>query len=330
MEKTERRIRCIKHLGFHQDGLRPQTAIRMYKILVRPLLEYGAQVLTYKRHFLNSSRPPENINETMFFLKDLEDLQTKALKSLLQCPKNVSPSIVRLLAGVEPMACRIDILKLRYFWKITHAPSSIIPKSIVCYRKSRILCFNVGFTMDIFNLCCKIGNMSFWHGRHRENAYLQRNVNPLNTIKRAVTTYHLCKDFNTAKTKDCLFTKLYLSNCESYKDRYFLTKPFTSIGTFHNSSSRLKLIKVLLSRNKYLQSCSFCSMSFYNLLLHQIYACSYLKSMRETFRNKLLFYGCPFDPHPFQPNDFPKLLSYVLQDKNLLRAFTAFLEEIDY
>ena len=125
MEKAERRIQCIKHLGFHQDGLRPQTAVRMYKVLVRPLLEYGAQVLTYRRYFLNSSRPPENIEEPMFFMKDLEHFQTRALKSLLQCPRNVFPLIVRLLTGVEPMACTIDIIKLQYYWKIIHAPASI-------------------------------------------------------------------------------------------------------------------------------------------------------------------------------------------------------------
>ena len=39
-------------------------------------------------------------------------------------------------------------------------PKSIC-KKIVSYRKSKILGFNVGFTMEIFNLCCKIGHISF-------------------------------------------------------------------------------------------------------------------------------------------------------------------------
>ena len=326
MEKAERRIQCIKHLGFHQDGLRPQTAVRMYKVLVRPLLEYGAQVLTYRRHFLNSSRPPENIEEPMFFMKDLEHFQTRALKSLLQCPRNVSPSIVRLLTGVEPMACRIDMLKLRYYWKITHAPASI-PKTLISYRKKRIFSFNVGFTMEIFNLCCKIGKISFWHGTHRGNESLGRNANPLNAIKRAVTAYHLNKDLTLARSKDNLFTTLYLQNNTTYKNRYFLAKPFTSSGTFHNSSARLKFIKVLLSTNSYLKSCSFCSMTFYNLLMHQLSACPHLTSARATLRNNLLFYGCPFDPHPF---NVKRLMICALQDKNLLKAFTDFLEEVKY
>ena len=44
IEKAEKRVNCIRHLGFTSDGLRPQTSIEMYKILVRPILEYPAQV----------------------------------------------------------------------------------------------------------------------------------------------------------------------------------------------------------------------------------------------------------------------------------------------
>lgn len=46
-QKAERRLQSIKHYGLHKDGLRPETAIKLYKLLVRPILEYGAQVLIY-------------------------------------------------------------------------------------------------------------------------------------------------------------------------------------------------------------------------------------------------------------------------------------------
>ena len=154
----------------------------MYKILVRPLLENGAQVLSYQRYYLNSSRPPDNIENLRFFKKDLEHFQTRALKNLLNCPRNTSPSVVRLLAGVEPMACRIDMLKLRYYWKITHAQSSI-PRTIISFKKRRIFHVNKGFATEIFSLCCKIGEISFWHGIHRGNANRNRNPNPLLQLK---------------------------------------------------------------------------------------------------------------------------------------------------
>ena len=113
LEKALARLHCIRHLGFHKHGLRPHTAIRMYKALVRPILEYGAQALSYKKYFLNSSREPADLNVVTFFTKDLENFQTRALKILLNCPRNVSPALLRILTGVEPMACRLDIPKLR-------------------------------------------------------------------------------------------------------------------------------------------------------------------------------------------------------------------------
>ena len=40
IQKAEKRLHCIAHYGFQQDGLRPETAIKLYKLMVRPILEY--------------------------------------------------------------------------------------------------------------------------------------------------------------------------------------------------------------------------------------------------------------------------------------------------
>lgn len=45
--KAEARVNATRHMGFHSDGLRPETSTKMYKVLVRPILEYAAQVLSY-------------------------------------------------------------------------------------------------------------------------------------------------------------------------------------------------------------------------------------------------------------------------------------------
>ena len=37
LEKAEVRANVIRHKGFQSDGLRPETAIRLYKTLVRPI-----------------------------------------------------------------------------------------------------------------------------------------------------------------------------------------------------------------------------------------------------------------------------------------------------
>ena len=84
----------------------------MYKLLVRPILEYGAQVLIYRNYFIvSNSRKFVDIAEITAYAKKLENFQTQSLKRLLNCPRHVPPTIVRLFAGVEPIAARHDFLK---------------------------------------------------------------------------------------------------------------------------------------------------------------------------------------------------------------------------
>ena len=103
-EKANKRLQCIKHFGFHKDGLRPETAIKLYKLLIRPILEYGAQVLVYNHFYLNSTvKKKGNLDIRTDFVKQLEQFQTKSLKTLLGCPKSASPgspAIVRTFSGV--------------------------------------------------------------------------------------------------------------------------------------------------------------------------------------------------------------------------------------
>ena len=114
LERAETRVNIIRHMGFQRDGLRPETAIRMYKIMVRPILEYGAQVLSYKHYFF-VDRKAEKIEEATDIIRKLEKFQNKVLKKLIPCPKNTPPEILRLLTGTMPIAARLDMLKLRYF-----------------------------------------------------------------------------------------------------------------------------------------------------------------------------------------------------------------------
>ena len=84
IEKAEKRLHCIAHFGFYRDGLRPNTAMKLYKLMVRPILEYGSQVLTYQKYYLRSSiDTPKNLNKLTVFEEKLEHLQTQALKTLI-------------------------------------------------------------------------------------------------------------------------------------------------------------------------------------------------------------------------------------------------------
>ena len=82
-------------------------------MLIRPILEYGAQVLIYDRYYLKQNLVANaSLDREAVFVKQLEQFQTKAIKYLLGCPKATSPSIVRLFSGIEPLASRLDFLKL--------------------------------------------------------------------------------------------------------------------------------------------------------------------------------------------------------------------------
>ena len=88
MEKAKRRIQCLNHLGYHSDGLRQETAIKMYKVLVRPWLENGAHVISYKRYYLRSSKAMASVDKLPFFMKELDHFQIQVLTTLLHGPRN--------------------------------------------------------------------------------------------------------------------------------------------------------------------------------------------------------------------------------------------------
>ena len=105
-------------------------------MLIRPILEYGAQVLIYDHYYLKSkSVRTASLDREADFVKKLEQFQTKALKYLLGCPKSTSPTVVRLLSGIEPLSSRYDLLKLRYYWNISHGDKNNIAFKI--YKKRR-------------------------------------------------------------------------------------------------------------------------------------------------------------------------------------------------
>ena len=109
LDKAEVRANVIRHKGFQSDGLRPETTIRLYKTLVRPILEYASQVLSYK-HYYFTDRKCEKIEEPMGMIMRLERFQNKILKSLVPSPRKTPPAMVRLLTGTMPMSGRKEML----------------------------------------------------------------------------------------------------------------------------------------------------------------------------------------------------------------------------
>ena len=119
------------------------------------------------------------------FENKLEQSQTKALKTLNGCPKSSSPVIVRLFSGVEPLKCRLDMLKLRYFWKVAHTNDQSIAHRVFKHRKEQFSTTKYGFIHEAFNLCCKYDVIDFWHGK------LKGLTNPASYIKKKIIAFSL-------------------------------------------------------------------------------------------------------------------------------------------
>ena len=171
LEKAEVRANAIRHTGFHRDGLRPETSIGMYKTLVRPILEYAAEALSFK-HYYFTERKCTAVEEPPEMIKRIEKLQNRILKKLICCPKNTHPAVVRILTGVMPMSARIDMLKLRYFWKLHHNQKDNIAHVVYKGLRKNFLRGSVGFVHEIFNICCKYDRMDLWHGTVSNNVAL--------------------------------------------------------------------------------------------------------------------------------------------------------------
>ena len=320
IEKAKQRLHCISLYGFHRDGLKPETAMKLYKLMVRPILEYGSQVLTYQKYFLKSSVDiPKCLNKLTVFEEKLEHLQTQALKTLIGCPKSTSPAIVRLFSGVEPLKSRLDMLKLRYFWKLTHLNDMSITSRVIKHRRQYFLSATNGFMNEVFNLCCKYDAIDIWNGK------LNGLTNPPSYIKNKIMVFHLKNDLNIGRRRPCSFGDIYLSNIFSYQKSYHLVEPFLNQDFFPSASARCNVVKVLLSSRAFTRNCHFCSLEVSDLLSHKLFFCKNVEKSKHLLRSKLALYNFPADK--LTDNNF--FLRTVLERKIWTKCFSEFLADTD-
>ena len=133
------------------------------------------------------------------------------------------------MSGIEPLSSRFDLLKLRYFWRISHGDENNI--AVKVYKKRRKIFFStrIGFIHEIFNLCCKYNVIEFWHGK------LPIGVNPNLFIKEKVKKYHLKRELQIGRNKSCAFSHIYLQNKFLYQEDFHLIQPFKTLNFFSST-----------------------------------------------------------------------------------------------
>ena len=284
IEKAEKRVNCVRHFGFDSDGLRPVTCLSMYKILVRPILEYASQVLSYRHHYFTAPCRPRKIFKPLDFLLKLEQFQNRILKLIIPCPKATPCGLLRLLTGTLSVAAHIDILKLRYFWKLTHSVRNNFALDIYKYRRSHFLESNIGYVHEIFNLCCEYDMMWVWHGT------ISSKLNPLNEIKKHVVKYHLKKDLETTAGSKCVYAATCLT-AKNYGKKYKLDNFLRQSGFFESTEHRRFFLYSFLDTGAYPRPCPKCGTEVIDILSHALTACPTATKLRLVLHLKLLLFN---------------------------------------
>ena len=323
IERAEKRLNCIRHFGFDSDGLRPASCIAMYKVLLRPILEYASQVLSYRHYYFNVPSKPRTIFEPTDFLLKLEQFQNRTLKRLIPCPKSTPCCLLRLMTGTIALAAHIDILKLRYFWKLTHSGLNGFAQAIYRFRRKNFLDSNVGYVHEIFNLCCQYKMMWVWHGT------VSPKNNPLALIKRQIVRYHLQNDLKSAADINCIYAKLMLT-VTPYGNKYSLCKFLRALGFFQNTKYRHFFMYSFLDTCAFARPCPACHDQVTDVLTHALNVCPRTRPMRLTLKLKLLLFKSVKVDKDTKFGIKTTLYSLALENRPFRNALCEFLIALGY
>ena len=226
-------------------------------------------MLTYTRYSERSQ-----VDTATGFAKELEHFQTQTLKNLIGCPRNTPPALVRLFCGVEPLACRLEILKLRYFWKTLHSPPESITHRILAYRKQNLLTFDKGFGHQVFNICCKYNAITIWHG------IVPEKLNPLHSIKKIIISKNLRNDLEVGRAHTCSYASIFLSNPFTYQKKYHIVEPFNKLD-YSSYPNESQIHRALLDPCSYKKNCQHCGLQIEDLFTHFLTQCPELIGTRR-------------------------------------------------
>ena len=234
------------------------------------------------------------------------------MKKLIPCPKNTPPEVLRLLTGTMPISGRIDILKLRYFWKLHHAEEQNVAHQIYLGLRENFLRGNEGYIHEIFNLCCKYGRMDFWHGK------CPGKMNPLTRISKIVEEYHVKRDTKTERKTDCIYTGM--MNLKEKK--YTFEEKFTEPGRFQSTEHRGVYLHAILDTAKYERVCKNCGKTVKDLTEHGLAECKSVKYHRKLYKLRLKLYDAP---KTMKLLDKEEALKAAMTKKCLMKVVCEFL-----
>jgi hypothetical protein len=120
--KARRCMAMTWGMGIHVGGLSAKAAINAWKALIRPVLEYGAEVIQYSKN-ASGSWP------------EADQIQMQMGRRILGCHPRTANAAVKGDLGWQSLKARRDMLRLRYWGKLVSMNSKRWTRRI--YDKSR-------------------------------------------------------------------------------------------------------------------------------------------------------------------------------------------------
>ena len=170
-QKARLRSISLSKIGIRKDGLRSLTARNIFRTLVRPLIEYAAQIMDF------------NITIT----KDLEKMQMKFYRGALGVESTTPKAVLRLLTGTEPVCSRAAKLKLSHHSKIKDTTNTILGP-ILKQREPQTR----GYSLEIKNLHEKWDLQEDWEISEKSSVIESRALEMDLMKMRSLAGHHSC------------------------------------------------------------------------------------------------------------------------------------------
>ena len=186
-----------------------------------------------------------------------------------------------------PIAARIDILKLRYYWQISHKNDYNLAFSILESKRKNLHHTKIGFLHEVQQLCRKHNCFDVWL------KICGSKENPLNTIRRTVELIYLKLDYEKCLASTCMYSTFLNSRSIFLQKKYMFDEFFTAIRLFPDTNSRRLFIYAILDRCNVEKACPKCGECFKDVLQHTLRECPQTGHLRLRLQNKLKFYNAP-------------------------------------
>jgi hypothetical protein len=119
VRKVTQALHMFRSFGFNARGMRLETRRTMFKVFLRPVMEYGLALIKSKGALFK-----------------LQSAQSMALRFMFSAPQNTSTTALHALAAVPLVSARHVVLRAKWLQRVQHAqPDNLIHHALKSFRE---------------------------------------------------------------------------------------------------------------------------------------------------------------------------------------------------